>query len=195
MDVDWADYYAAVSGRSSRPLLTRALDAWGERAPGRAVDLGAGDGTETLALLGLGWRVTAIDVTPASAEIIGGRVAPQHRLLLQVQTASIELAEIDDIDLVYAGFSLPFVIPDAFPAAWSRILASLRPGGILAANLFGPNDTWATDPEMNFHDRAEVEGLLGDLEILSLDETDEDGMAASGPKHWHLFDCVARRRT
>ncbi|MES2209667.1 MAG: class I SAM-dependent methyltransferase [Chloroflexota bacterium] len=195
MDVDWAEYYAAVSGRSPRPLLLRALEAWGDRAPGAAVDLGAGDGTETLALLGSGWRVTAIDVTPASAEIIGGRVAPEHRPRLRVQTASIELAEVEDIDLVYAGFSLPFVTPGAFPATWSRILASLRPNGILAANLFGPNDTWATDPEMNFHDRTEVEGLLGNLEILSLDETDADGMAASGPKHWHLFDFVARRRT
>ena len=31
--------------------------------------------------------------------------------------------------------------------------------------------------------------------MLAFDETDEDGMAASGPKHWHLFEFIARRKT
>jgi len=193
MDVDWAGYYRAVSGREPRPLVHKALAAHGGLLPGVAVDLGAGDGTDTLALLANGWRVTAIDMTPTSGELILGRVAPEHRARLSVQIASIEVAELGEADLVYAALSLPFVPPAAFPAAWSRIRASLRPGGTLAAHLFGPHDTWATDPAMNFHDRADVERLLEGLEVISLEETDRDGLATSGPKHWHLFEFVARK--
>ena len=27
---DWADFYRAISGREPRPLLPRALEAWGD---------------------------------------------------------------------------------------------------------------------------------------------------------------------
>jgi hypothetical protein len=30
------------------------------------------------------------------------------------------------------------------------------------------------------------------LQILRLDETERDGQAYSGPKHWHTFDILAR---
>jgi len=45
---------------------------------------------------------------------------------------------------------------------------------------------------MTFHARPEIDGLLDGLEILRLDETEEDGHAADGPKHWHIFDILAR---
>ncbi len=193
MDVDWAAYYQVISGRQPRPLLASALAAWGDRPAGVAVDLGAGDGTETLALLGGGWRVTAVDSSSVSAELIQERVAPEHAASLEIQTLTIERAALPSVDLAYAGYSLPFVSPHAFTSTWSQIRKSLRPGAILAANLFGHNDTWASDPEMNFHDRSAVEHLLVGLEIVAFDESDEDGVAASGPKHWHLFEFVARQ--
>ena len=36
--------------------------------------------------------------------------------------------------------------------------------------------------------------LLDGLDILRLEETERDGHAFSGPKHWHTFDILARRR-
>lgn len=47
---------------------------------------------------------------------------------------------------------------------------------------------------MTFHARAEVESLLEGFEVERLDEVEEDGETAVGtPKHWHLFDVVARK--
>jgi hypothetical protein len=31
------------------------------------------------------------------------------------------------------------------------------------------------------------------MEVVSFNEEDEDGQADSGPKHWHVFDVIARR--
>ena len=45
---------------------------------------------------------------------------------------------------------------------------------------------------MNFQDRSEVTRLLDGLEILELHETERDGEAYSGPKHWHAYDILAR---
>ena len=33
----------------------------------------------------------------------------------------------------------------------------------------------------------------GDLQTVSIDVEDQDGDSFSGPKHWHVFDIVARR--
>jgi hypothetical protein len=41
--------------------------------------------------------------------------------------------------------------------------------------------------------RHEVDVLLDDLQILRLDETERDGPAFTGLKHWHTFDILARK--
>lgn len=48
---------------------------------------------------------------------------------------------------------------------------------------------------MTFHARREVDELLDGLQILRLYETERDGEAFSGPKHWHTFDILARKPT
>ena len=35
--------------------------------------------------------------------------------------------------------------------------------------------------------------LVDGLELLALDEEDQDGDSFLGPKHWHVFDVIARR--
>ena len=47
---------------------------------------------------------------------------------------------------------------------------------------------------MTFHSRPEVEALLDGLDVIRLDETEHEGRAYTGPKHWHLFHIVARKR-
>jgi hypothetical protein len=46
---------------------------------------------------------------------------------------------------------------------------------------------------MTFRARHQVGALLDGLDILRLQETERDGPASSGPKHWHTFDIIARK--
>lgn len=188
---DWPGYYRSTLGRAPRPLFDHAMEHAGP--PGQAVEIGSGDGTETLALLAAGWRVLAIDPTPEAADVLLPRVPSHARERLAVVTASAHVAALPPMDLLYSGYSLPFLAPPEFTVAWSAIRAALRPAGIVAVNLFGPNDTWATNPGMSFFDRPKIAELLDGLDLLALDEIDRDGDSFSGPKHWHVFDIVARR--
>jgi hypothetical protein len=45
---------------------------------------------------------------------------------------------------------------------------------------------------MTFHSSRDVQALLAGLEVLRLDETERDGQAFRGPKHWHTYDILAR---
>jgi hypothetical protein len=67
--------------------------------------------------------------------------AARAKARLSVQNLPIEQADLDHANLVYASVSLPFLARRVFPATWHRIQAVLLPGGVLAADLFGLNDS------------------------------------------------------
>jgi hypothetical protein len=46
---------------------------------------------------------------------------------------------------------------------------------------------------MSFVDRDALLGLVDGLDVLVLDEQERYGDAYSGPKHWHVFDVIARQ--
>jgi hypothetical protein len=194
-EVDWAAYYRYTGGRAPRALFERARAAWAAtgRGPGLAIEVGFGDGTETAELLAAGWQVLAIDAQPAAAEVLEARVPAEHRPRLQVAVASAETVDLPPADLVYSGFSLPYLGPELFAVAWTRLVGALAPGALLVVNLFGDRDDYAGEPDVAFADRATVERLLAGLEVIELDEHEEDGGSFCGPKHWHLFDIVAAR--
>ena len=192
---DWAAYYRHSLGREPRPLFVKgmaALDAAGV-APGQAVEIGFGDGTETLALLDAGWRVIAVDQAHQAEEVLRPRVPAGAEGRLEVRIASAADLELPPFDLLYAGFALSFLTPDEFHRFWADVRAVLRPGGYVVVNVFGVRDTWAGDAFMSFVDRDTVDRMAAGLEVIAIDEEDADGSSFVGDKHWHVFDIVARR--
>ncbi len=189
---DWAGYYAWSSGREPRPMLLAACDRLGAGDGRLAVDLGCGEGTDALALLDRGWSVLAIDIEPSGLASLRARIPAACSERIRIVCASFADAALPPAHLIHAGFSLPFCPPRQFPAVWAQIRRALVPGAIFAGQLFGTHDSWADDPGMTFHNRAEVISLLDGLEILQLHENESDGEAYSGPKHWHTYDILAR---
>ena len=190
---DWAGYYASSAGREPRPLLLAACQEFGAGQDRLAIDLGCGEGTDALELLARGWLVLAVDAEPAGIALLRARIPPAAAGRIRVMCASFAAADLPCAHLIHAGFSLPFCPPQEFPALWARIRRALAPGGIFAGQLFGTRDTWADDPDLTFHARHQAETLLDGLDILRLEETERDGHAFSGPKHWHTFDILARK--
>ncbi|HEX9230210.1 MAG TPA: methyltransferase domain-containing protein [Arthrobacter sp.] len=189
----WADYNAA---QADRPVRSLCLDAMALAGPGdgrRAIDLGCGAGKETLALLNDGWNVHAVDSLPDTRERLRG-IAPDAdgRLSIEVR-AFQELRVLPPADLIFAGYSLPFIHPDTFGRFWAVLLDALRHQGIVAVNLFGDRDSWAGIPEWNFHTEPEARQLFAGLEIVKFEVYDADGQSFRGPKHWHIYDVVARK--
>jgi len=192
---DWAAYYRHTLGREVRPLFARGMEA--ARAAGvtagQAVEIGFGDGTETLALLEAGFRVLAVEMTDAAADVLRPRVPAGAEGRLDVAIAPAESVSLPPFDLLYSGYVLSFLSPEAFRGFWTGVRSRLRPGGVLVFNVFGVRDTWAVEPGMTFLDLDGLHRLIDGLELLDLQEEDKDGDAFSGPKHWHLFDVIARR--
>ncbi|EDX84430.1 Methyltransferase domain family [Synechococcus sp. PCC 7335] len=204
----WNDYYQAVAARPPRETLVMALDAFAaELSPpiadkprsdepiGFAVDLGCGNGRDTVELLQRNWSVLGIDGEP---EAIGQLRQRQDAdlTLLTTQIQRFETLDLpNNVDLINASFCLPFCPPDYFPTLWEKIVTALRPGGRFCGHLFGDRDDWRTYPNRSHHTRSQVEQLLLPFDIELLDEEEHPGKTAlAEEKYWHLFNIVARRQ-
>ena len=188
----WNDYYRKTEGRPPRPTLLFALDRF--TSPGFAVDLGCGEGRDTIELLRRGWRVLGVDSEPgAIAGLLARRdLPPGHRL--ETQVARFEDAIWPAADLVNASFALFFTEPGAFPALWRKIAASLKPGARFAGQLLGTRDSWAARPRVVVHDDAAIAALLAGFDIEMHDIEETDGVTPRGEaKHWHIHHLVIRR--
>ena len=195
-DLTWDDYYQKIQGRAPRPLLMEVLNLFDRDAPQNsrdAIDLGCGDGTETIALLGRGWKVLAIDGEPASIKRLLEKLPGNGHPHLQTRIAKFEELVLPLADLIHASFSLPFCQPAYFDAFWEKIVNAVKPGGRFAGQLFGVNDSWANETDMTFHTSEQVREMMRKFEVESFVELEEDGQAASGPKHWHLFTVIVKK--
>jgi SAM-dependent methyltransferase len=196
---DWVDYYRAVAGGLPRETLLKALTHFDVNPlPDRsrlAVDLGCGDGRDTVELLHRGWRVLAIDGAPTAFDRLLDRPDLNHDLLQTQQMRFETLTLPSGVDLINASFCLPFCPPAAFPQLWDTIVTSLNPGGRFCGQLFGDRDSWAIYPNRTHHLRPQVEALLQPFEIEWLEEEEHPGVTAIGEeKHWHIFHVVARKK-
>lgn len=192
-DRDFADYNAAQARRPVRPLAQAALAAMADpRCPSPvAIELGCGIGVEARHLAEDGLTVHAYDVDPSVAPALEELAAalPVHPEI----TDLTQIPALPEADLVLSCAALPFVRRTGFDHLWDQLTQALRPGGILAVDLFGDRDDWA-GTDGTYLTRTEVEALLECFEILELLEEEKDGRSFSGPKHWHTYRILARRR-
>jgi SAM-dependent methyltransferase len=189
----WTPYYEANADRAPRAMLLDVLDAF-EPLRGEAVDVGCGHGTDTLALLERGWSVLAVDAEAEAIERVHARVPAELEPRLRTRVSPMEEIAFPDVDLVWASFSLFFCRPDAFADVWARIRAAIRPGGRFVGQLLGERDTWAPQDDITAFSIQDARALFDGLDLERFDEEENDGEACSGPKHWHVFHAVARRR-
>jgi len=185
----WQRFLAATRGQPPWGRLIKAASLFD--SPGEALDVGAGAGRDSAYLLEHGWRVTAVDSSPAAVKLLRG-LAPDDRLTVVHSTA--QDFEPKTYDLVNAQFSLPFVPPAHFEATVARLQQSVRRGGVMAVTFFGPRDEWnVPGSDMTFTPKDEVERLFVGWRLLELAEIEEDGTTATGgSKHWDVIHVIAR---
>lgn len=194
-DASWRAYYERIRGRAPRELLLTALTHMPAQPARFAIDLGCGDGTESVYLLQQGWHVLAIDQEPEALALLNSKILPADRERLQTQQARFETLTLPAADLIYAGLSLPFCAPESFPQVWKQIEQALSLAGWFAGHFFGERDDWMGRPDMTFFTRDRCTALLHRFDLVHFQELERDGVTGSGPHHFHAFEVIGRLRS
>ena len=190
---EWDDRYVGApqvwSGRPNGALLAEV-----ERLPpGRALDVGCGEGADAVWLAQQGWDVTALDVSAvaldraaAAAEAAGVRITWVH--------AGLSAADLPaDFDLVSAQYPALLRTPDRDEER--ALLGAVAPGGTLLVVHHADVDpeqlrAHGLDPNA-YVLHEDVLGLLGDgWRVETADRRPRDVRSGAGAHHTH--DLVLR---
>ena len=196
---DWRKYYTKTGERPPRKTLIKALQNFDtEKNPkinrNRALDLGCGNGRDTIELLRRGWEVIAVDAEINAIEGLQKRKEVTKDSKLKTINARFEQIELPEVDLINSSFSLPLVPPQIFPDIWGRLLTAVRTGGRISCQLYGNRDSWVGDPTITFFTKSAVDTLLQSMEIEYFYEEDDESVTPRGvEKHWHIFHIMAKK--
>ena len=193
---EWASYFVAGGGGAGEPRVTvkeaiKILKKDG-KPQGLAIDIGAGNGRDTIAMLKAGWNVLAIDGSAVGLADLKKK-AKKYQSHLTTEVAFFVDMNLPPATFINAGYALPFVTKEKFKVVWAKVEKSLVSGGIFSGQFFGLEDSWAKINSV--HSEKEIrEVLLKDFEILFFHERKEHGNSKDGPKFWHVYDVVARKK-
>jgi len=193
---EWKEYYKNTGNRPHRDTLEKALVRFDkEEVVGHAIDLGCGNGRDTIELLRRGWSVLAIDAQASAIESLENRPELKNlKATLVTEVSRFENFSWSGADLVNSSFALPLCRKTDFLKIWRCIFRSLRPGGRFSGQLYGNRDEWAGNPTNSHFTLSEVQTLTGYYDVEEFREEETDSVTPRGtPKHWHIYHIVARK--
>ena len=193
---EWANYFIPSGPGAGVPRETvlEAIKALkkSHKKPSLAIDIGAGNGRDTLAMLEAGWKVVAVDASAVGLSQLKEK-AQNYASNLTTQIAFYEDMQLPSAGFINAGYALPFAKKENFNNIWAKIVTALKPGGVFYGQFFGPEDS--SPSSTSLHSETEIRNnLLKNFDILYFTEKKEWGHNKDGKKFWHVFNVVARKR-
>ncbi|XZE56443.1 class I SAM-dependent methyltransferase [Planctomycetaceae bacterium SH139] len=172
---------------------------------GRALDLGAGAGRDTLALARAGLEVTSVDLSAQGLRLIGLR-ADESGFGARVTTEHCDVREFDfpteHYEVIVATTVLDHLPPPDANVVWEKILGALTPTGTLYLEVHTTDDPGcdgctSTSPQapvsetaqwvINYYARGQLLHMAaasGKLRVLRYEERYEWDYT-HGPEHKH----------
>lgn len=172
----WDERYGAEdriwSGKPNQQLVDRVAPL----RPGRALDVGCGEGADAIWLAQQGWDVTAVDVSQVALDKASAH-AEQSGVTITWQQIDLDgwAGEPGAFDLVSAQFM--YLPQPALTELYRALAASVAPGGTLL--LVGHHPI---DPRHGDHDFPDVRW------------TPEEAVSWLDPADWAAIDLATVRR-
>lgn len=195
---DWDERYASTAQMfSGEPNFALVTEASGLQ-PGRALDVGCGEGADAVWLAGQGWTVTALDVSEVALQRAALRAGQAGAQVDWVHAGLVEAAlPPAQFDLVSAQY--PALPSSAHHDAERALLAAVSPGGLLLMAYHagfdrGEAKARGIDPADYVWPTDVVAALLDEDWHVQIDTRRPREAPAGGAGNHHTHDVVLRAR-
>jgi SAM-dependent methyltransferase len=152
-------------GRNVKDLLINSLKHFSGTLPRNAIDLGCGLGIETAHLATLPeWSVLAID-SDVELLSLAKNNTPRNDRVTFLESSFETLTSLPACDLLYSYHSLHFIDREHYERLWNLVLSSIKPGGVIAISLFGPEDSMVAKKHAIGISEQDLRNKLSNFEI------------------------------
>ncbi|MQY02664.1 methyltransferase domain-containing protein [Actinomadura macrotermitis] len=179
----WEERYrarpAVWSGNPNPRLVAEAADL----PPGRALDIGCGEGADAIWLAGRGWQVTAADISATALERAAAHAAAAGpQIADRITWTHADLREQPPAAASYDLVTAQYMHLPSEPRRelFARLADAVAPGGTLLIVGHHPSDLWTPVRRMHFPDMM---------------YTAEEVAASLDPAAWEILAADSRPRT
>lgn len=162
----WEQRYAGTDRVWSGRVNARLAEVAAQLEPGRALDLGCGEGADAIWLAERGWQVVAVDVAKTALQR-GADAARKHNVLDRIEFERHDLSESfpdGSFDLVSAQYLHSPVRLERDPVL-RRAAASVNPGGVLLIVDHAAPPPWMRHDDNHHHDFPSAEEVIASLQL------------------------------
>ncbi len=190
---NWKQYYDKTKKEYPRNNVKFLIDSLNLKFT-NAIDLGCGQGNDTVYLINNDFKVLGIDKENVE-DIIRARLPEKKQESFTFEKQQLEDLKIPNTDLIIANFSLSFCKKEYFKLMWQKIVESININGYFVGTIFGINDSWNKKyRDMSFFDKEDVKRLFNKFKIIRFEEIENDKPTALGEeKHWHFYNIIAQK--
>jgi SAM-dependent methyltransferase len=197
----WEKHYGERDRVWSGRVNVQFADVVGDLPPGRALDLGCGEGADAVWLAERGWNVVAVDISDTAL----GRArdaAKSRGVVDRIDFVQLDLSDgfpDGTFDLISSQFLHSTVYLDR-QKALENALAALRPGGRLVIVDHGSAPPWVSklDHHHEFPSAEEVVAGLdlgdGEFERVRVDAVLRDAVGPEGEQRPWMDNVIVLRR-
>jgi SAM-dependent methyltransferase len=167
----WEEHYGERARVWSGRVNVRLVEVVESMSPGRALDLGCGEGADALWLAEHGWQVTAVDISQTALDRAAAE-ATAHNLADRIDFQQRDLTDGfpgGQFDLVSAQF-LHSTVPMDRAKLLRRAAGAVAPGGTLLVVDHAAPPPWAS----KLHHHHEFPSAEDVVSSLSLDDSQWD---------------------
>lgn len=175
----WDTFIVSTRQNSPRELYLEAIEMVPPGA--RCLDIAAGGLADSRDMLKRNYNVVAFDSSvafiKAADDIDCGSFSATCSRMEDYNYG------IEQFDYINAMFALPFINSKKFNETFKKIVKSLKPHGIFAFHLFGPDDAIVAKTKVATHSREQVEQLVKPYNVIKLKEIKKASVGSQEPGH------------
>lgn len=183
-------------GKEPNELVKRAVDYTPSRESLTAIDVGAGEGRDSIYLADQGIDVTAIDIAPNGLEK-AEQLAEENGVVIDVSQADINTLQLDtSIDLFYSIGTIQYLRPENRSNQFQYFQAQTRSGGIHALFAFVDRDDIPSAPDWGeneyYYEESELDQYYENWDCLYTEKLVFDDDSGSEPHQHAAVEVIYR---